>query len=125
MAGNTSKKSVKLAKKAAAERVAARTAKKVAQPRTAATKSQSRRIAKPALLAGGNPQIAKAHGDALTFAKGLALADPARLFNSSLEGGVRRVIDIHEGDRIDEKALQALVRAAVALNTSAKKPKRA
>jgi hypothetical protein len=56
----------------------------------------------------------------LTFAKGAALDDPAGLFNSSLEGNVRRAIDIHEGDRIDGKALQALVRAAVALNTSAR-----
>ena len=54
----------------------------------------------------------------LTFAKGAALKDPARLFNSSLEGNVRRAIDFHEGDKIDEKALQALIRAAVALNTS-------
>jgi hypothetical protein len=52
----------------------------------------------------------------LTFAKGAALADPSGLFNSSLEGNVRRAIDIHEGDRIDAKALQALIRAAVALN---------
>ena len=57
----------------------------------------------------------------LTFAKGAALADPARLFNSSLEGNVRRAIDFHEGDRIDDKALKSLIRAAVALNTSAKK----
>jgi hypothetical protein len=54
----------------------------------------------------------------LTFAKGAALKDPSGLFNSSLEGNMRRAIDIHEGDRIDEKALQALIRAAVALNTS-------
>ena len=54
----------------------------------------------------------------LTFAKGAALADPARLFNSSLEGNVRRAIDFHEGDKIDERALKALIRAAVALNTS-------
>jgi hypothetical protein len=54
----------------------------------------------------------------LTFANGAALDDPSRLFNSSLEGNVRRAIDIHEGDRIDEKALTELVRAAVALNTS-------
>jgi hypothetical protein len=58
----------------------------------------------------------------LTFARGAALKDPSGLFNSSLEGNVRRAIDIHEGDTIDEKALQALIRAAVALNTS-KKPK--
>src|SRR5205085_3685892 len=49
----------------------------------------------------------------LTFAKGAALADPSHLFNSSLEGNVRRAIDLHEGDRIDDKALQALIRAAV------------
>jgi hypothetical protein len=54
----------------------------------------------------------------LTFAKGASLADPARLFNSSLEGNTRRAIDIHEGDKVDEKALKALVRAAVAQNTS-------
>jgi hypothetical protein len=52
----------------------------------------------------------------LTFANGAALEDPSRLFNSSLEGNVRRAIDIHEGDKIDEKALKALIRAAVALN---------
>ena len=56
----------------------------------------------------------------LTFAKGAALDDPCGLFNSSLEGNVRRAIDIHEGHKIDEKALQALIRAAVALNTSAR-----
>ena len=54
----------------------------------------------------------------LTFAKGAALEDPSGLFNSSLEGNVRRAIDFHEGDKIDEKALAALIRAAVALNTS-------
>lgn len=54
----------------------------------------------------------------LTFARGAALADPARLFNSSLDGNARRAIDIREGDTIDEKAFKALVRAAVALNTS-------
>jgi hypothetical protein len=54
----------------------------------------------------------------LTFAKGAALDDPAHLFNSSLDGNVRRAIDIHEGDKINDKALQALIRAAVALNTS-------
>ena len=54
----------------------------------------------------------------LTFAKGAALADPAGLFNSSLEGNTRRAIDIHEGDKIDEKALKALIRAAVTQNRS-------
>lgn len=54
----------------------------------------------------------------LTFAKGAALEDPSRLFNSSLEGKTRRAIDYHEGDTIDEEALKALIRAAVALNTS-------
>ena len=54
----------------------------------------------------------------MTFAKGASLNDPSGLFNSSLEGNVRRAIDFHEGDKIDEKALKALVRAAVALNTA-------
>jgi len=54
----------------------------------------------------------------LTFAKGASLKDPAGLFNASLEGGTRRAIDLHEGDRIDDKAFKALVRAAVALNTA-------
>jgi hypothetical protein len=54
----------------------------------------------------------------MTFAKGASLEDPSRLFNSSLEGNTRRAIDFHEGDRIDETALRALIRAAVALNTS-------
>src|SRR5215468_617662 len=52
----------------------------------------------------------------LTFAKGAALKDPSRLFNSSLEGNVRRAIDIHEGDKVDEAALKDLIRAAVELN---------
>src|SRR5881628_3986567 len=56
----------------------------------------------------------------LTFAKGASLKDPARLFNSSLEGNVRRAIDIHEGERVDESAFKALVRQAVALNGSGK-----
>ena len=54
----------------------------------------------------------------LTFAKGAALEDPSGLFNSSLEGNTRRAIDFHQGDAINERALQALIRAAVALNTS-------
>jgi hypothetical protein len=54
----------------------------------------------------------------MTFAKGASLDDPSGLFNSSLEGNTRRAIDFHEGDEIDEKALKALVRAAVAYNTS-------
>jgi hypothetical protein len=54
----------------------------------------------------------------MTFAKGASLDDPSSLFNSSLEGNTRRAIDFHEGDKIDEQALQALVRSAVALNTS-------
>lgn len=56
----------------------------------------------------------------LTFARGAALKDPSRLFNSSLDGNVRRAIDIHEGEAIDARALEALVRAAVALNLAAK-----
>ncbi|MNX56497.1 hypothetical protein D3C86_872930 [compost metagenome] len=54
----------------------------------------------------------------MTFAKGASLEDPAGLFNASLDGNTRRAIDLHEGDKIDEKALKALIRAAVALNLS-------
>jgi hypothetical protein len=66
----------------------------------------------------------------MTFAKGAALKDPSRLFNSSLDGNVRRAIDIHEGDKVDEAALKDLIRAAVALNLRGKnkpepKPRRA
>ena len=61
----------------------------------------------------------------MTFARGAALKDPAGLFNSSLDGNVRRAIDIHEGDKVDEAALKDLIRAAVALNLESKsKPKR-
>jgi len=60
----------------------------------------------------------------LTFARGAALPDPAKLFNSSLEGNVRRAIDIHEGEKINEKALKALINAAVALNVSKRASKR-
>jgi hypothetical protein len=61
----------------------------------------------------------------MTFAKGAALKDPSGLFNSSLDGNVRRAIDIHEGDKVDEAALKELIRAAVALNLEGKrKPKR-
>jgi hypothetical protein len=56
----------------------------------------------------------------LTFAKGASLEDPARLFNSSLDGNVRRAIDLHEGEEIDESAFKALVRQAVARNSSGK-----
>jgi hypothetical protein len=56
----------------------------------------------------------------LTFSKGASLKDPARLFNSSLEGNVRRAIDIHKGEEVDESAFKALIRQAVALNGSAK-----
>jgi len=56
----------------------------------------------------------------LTFAKGAFLKDPARLFNSSLDGNVRRAIDIHEGEKVDESAFKALVREAVAVNSSFK-----
>ena len=58
----------------------------------------------------------------MTFAKGASLKDPSRLFNSSLEGNTRRAIDIHEGDRIDETALKALIRAAVTLNNPRRNP---
>jgi hypothetical protein len=57
----------------------------------------------------------------MTFAKGAALKDPSRLFNSSLEGNTRRAIDFHEGETIDEKALKTLIRAAVTLNKSTAK----
>jgi len=56
----------------------------------------------------------------MTFAKGASLKDPSGLFNSSLEGNTRRAIDFHKGDQIDKKALKALIRAAVALNTAAR-----
>ncbi|MFM0437115.1 DUF1801 domain-containing protein [Paraburkholderia strydomiana] len=63
----------------------------------------------------------------LTFAKGASLEDPSKLFNSSLDGNVRRAIDIHEGEELDADAFKSLIRAAIALNTSSKKakPKRA
>ncbi len=61
----------------------------------------------------------------MTFAKGASLEDPSGLFNSSLEGNTRRAIDLHQGDRIDEKALKALISAAVALNTSSAAQRRA
>ncbi|MGY6118040.1 DUF1801 domain-containing protein [Paraburkholderia strydomiana] len=63
----------------------------------------------------------------LTFAKGASLEDPAKLFNSSLDGNVRRAIDIHEGEELDADEFKSLIRAAIALNTSSKKakPKRA
>jgi len=60
----------------------------------------------------------------MTFAKGASLADPAGLFNSSLDGNTRRAIDVHEGAEIDEEALKALIRAAVALNRSARARKK-
>jgi len=61
----------------------------------------------------------------LTFAQGAALSDPSRLFNAGLDGGTRRAIDFEEGDKVNEKAFKALIRAAVMLNASKKKPKRA
>jgi hypothetical protein len=57
----------------------------------------------------------------LTFAKGASLKDPTRLFNSSLDGNVRRALDIHEGDTLDDKAFKALVRAAADLNESSRR----
>jgi hypothetical protein len=59
----------------------------------------------------------------MTFAKGASLKDPSKLFNSSLDGNMRRAIDVHEGDKINEKALKALIREAVTLNTSKAKKK--
>lgn len=61
----------------------------------------------------------------MTFAKGASLDDPTGLFNSSLDGNTRRAIDVHEGDKLDEKALKTLIRAAVALNTAARAKPRA
>jgi hypothetical protein len=61
----------------------------------------------------------------LTFAKGAALKDPARMFNSSMDGNVRRAIDIREGEKIDEKAFKVLIRAAAELNVSARSSKKA
>ena len=58
----------------------------------------------------------------MTFARGASLDDPSGLFNASLEGNARRAIDFHEGDKIDEEALKALIRAAVALNASVQLP---
>ena len=60
----------------------------------------------------------------LTFAKGASLPDPKKLFNSSLDGNVRRAIDIHEGEKLNEPAFKALIRAAVQLNTESKKKKK-
>ena len=76
----------------------------------------------PVFSHGGIVCTGETYKDAvkMTFAKGAALADPKRLFNSSLEGNVRRAIDIHEGEKIDEAALKALIRAAVALNLKGK-----
>ena len=73
----------------------------------------------PDLLANGLVCTGETYKTAvkLTFAKGASLPDPSGLFNSSLEGNTRRAIDFHEGDEVDEEALKALIRAAVALNT--------
>ncbi len=60
----------------------------------------------------------------MTFAKGASLKDPSGLFNSSLDGNVRRAIDFHEGEKVDEKALKALIREAVALNVSSRRTRR-
>jgi hypothetical protein len=60
----------------------------------------------------------------LTFAKGASLDDPSRLFNASLEGNMRRAVDLHEGDKLDKKAFKTLIRAAVALNTSKRAKKK-
>ena len=60
----------------------------------------------------------------LTFMKGASLADPKKIFNSSLEGNARRAIDIHEGEQVDADAFKALIRAAIELNTAGAKPKR-
>jgi hypothetical protein len=76
----------------------------------------------PVFSHGGIVCTAETYKNAIkvTFAKGASLKDPSRLFNSSLEGNVRRAIDIHEGDKIDEAGLKDLIRAAVALNLKGK-----
>jgi hypothetical protein len=84
----------------------------------------------PVFSHGGIVCTGETYKDAvkMTFAKGAALKDPSGLFNSSLDGNVRRAIDIHEGDQVDEAALKDLIRAAVALNLEGKtkpKPRRA
>ena len=63
-------------------------------------------------------QAVRAAEAKLTFLKGASVKDPSKIFNSSLEGNARRAIDFHEGDKVDEKAFKALIRAAIALNTS-------
>ena len=88
------------------------------------------RVAANRLLVGGDGRII-CTGETyksvvkLTFAKGASVSDPSGLFNASLDGSTRRAIDIHEGEQIDDAALKALVRAAVAVNTSKKRPKNA
>jgi hypothetical protein len=84
----------------------------------------------PVFSHGGIVCTGETYKDAvkMTFAKGAALKDPSGLFNSSLDGNVRRAIDLHEGDQVDEAALKDLIRAAVALNLEGKtkpKPRRA
>jgi len=161
MAGKTSEKSAKVAKKAAAKRVAATTKKKSGTKEGADSPSQliDARVQelrdwrgetlarirmliheadphvveevkwrKPSNSMAGVPVWSHAGiictGETyknvvkMTFAKGASLEDPSGLFNSSLKASARRAIDFHEGDKIDEKALKALIRAAVALNTS-------
>ena len=80
------------------------------------------------LAASWEGEVGRSRLGKMTFPKGAALKDPSGLFNSSLDGNVRRAIDIHEGDKVDEAALKDLIRAAVALNLEGKskpKPRRA
>jgi hypothetical protein len=150
MAGKTTKKSAKIAKKAGAKRVVAKAAKRPSRIEVgSASKRIDRRVQELGdwrgktlqrvreIITEADPEIIEewkwntpvwsrngliCTGEAyknivkMTFAKGASLKDPSRLFNSSLEGKVRRAIDIREGDKIDQAALNGLVRAAVALN---------
>lgn len=139
MVGKTSKKSVKVVKKTAAKRVAAKPAvgdwrgETLARMRALILEADSEMIEevkwrKPSNAMAGVP-VWSHHGIVctgetyskvvkLTFAKGASLPDPSRLFNSSLEGNTRRAIDIHEGEKINATAFKALIKAAVAANGS-------
>ncbi|MGH6908439.1 MAG: DUF1801 domain-containing protein, partial [Aestuariivirga sp.] len=145
MSGKTPKKSAKPAKTAAAKRVAAKAADSPSRLIDARIKElgdwRGETLAKVRILIKqADPEVVEEwkwrgvpvwehdgiictgetykNAVKMTFARGASLKDPSGLFNSSLEGNVRRAIDFHEGGKIDEKALKALIRAAVALNTS-------
>lgn len=120
MTGKTSKKSAKVAKKAAAKGVAA----KAAKPRKAVAKS-SDPMGTPVCSHEGMYALANGHKDKvkLTFFLGAELTDPKKLFNAGLDGSKWRAIDFREGDKLDKPALKALLREAVASNTRHSVPK--